>query len=167
MHHKAAIINVWLRYLLFKSAKHEARIFKAFELADYIKIESEGPANLLRGFLKRRNRAHLAEKVVTIYFAVRDVFVTEPVNLQREDLIIVAGRIGAQQKNPALLEKALRRFFDAPASVASRNSCSWRGAKSREMGCFEPTGSVVQEYCFSGPVQTACQFSCPCIDLTL
>ncbi len=117
LHHKAAIISVWLRYLLFKSAKHERKIFKAFELADYIKIESEGPANLLRGFLKRRGRGHLAEKVVTVYFAVRDVFVTEPVNLQREDLIIVAGRIGAQQKNPALLEKALRRFFDAPGSA--------------------------------------------------
>ncbi len=117
LHHKAAIINVWLRHLLFKSVKHEARIFKAFELADYIKIESERPASLLRGFLKRRNRAHLAEKVVTIYFAVRDVFVTEPVNVHREELVIVAGRIGAQQKNPGLLERALRRFLEAPGSA--------------------------------------------------
>ena len=117
LRHKAAIINVWLRHLLFKSAKHEAAILEGFELADYIKIESEEPARLLRGFLKRRNRERLAEKVVTVYFAVRDVFVTAPVNLQREDLIIVAGRIGAQQKNPILLEKALRRFLETPGSA--------------------------------------------------
>jgi glycosyltransferase involved in cell wall biosynthesis len=111
--HKAGIVKAWLQELLVESARREALLFKTFELADYIKIESEEPARLLREFLKRRNHAHLAEKVVTIPFAVRNIFVTEPVNLRREDLVIVAGRLGAQQKNPALLERALRRFLDA------------------------------------------------------
>ena len=111
LRHKAAIVKAWLHELLVESARREALIFKSFELADYIKIESEEPARLLRAFLKRRNRADLAEKVVTILFAVRDIFVTEPVNLRREDLVIVAGRVGAQQKDPALLERALRRFL--------------------------------------------------------
>ena len=115
--HKAGIVKAWLQELLVESAGREALLFKTFELADYIKIESDEPARLLREFLKRRNRAHLAEKVVYIPFAVRNIFVTEPVNLRREDLVIVAGRLGAQQKNPALLERALRRFLDASPAV--------------------------------------------------
>ena len=117
LRHKASIIKAWLHKLLFESTKHEALIIKTAELADHIKIESEEPARLLREFLKQRNRADLAEKVVVVYYAVRDVFATEPVNLQREDLVIAAGRVGAQQKNPALLEKALRLFLDASPSA--------------------------------------------------
>jgi glycosyltransferase involved in cell wall biosynthesis len=116
LRHKAAIIYMWLRELLSNGARREALIFRSLELADYIKIESEEPARLLRAFLKRRKRADLAEKVVVVYFPVRDIFVTEPVNLQRDDLVIVAGRVGAQQKDPVLLESALRRFLNASPS---------------------------------------------------
>jgi glycogen synthase len=92
-------------------------LFKSFELVDHIKIESEVPARLLRAFLEQRNRAHLAKKVVTIPFAVRKIFVTEPVELPRQELVIAAGRLGAQQKNPVLLEQALTQFLEASPSA--------------------------------------------------
>jgi glycosyltransferase involved in cell wall biosynthesis len=115
--HKAGIIKAWLQELLMKSAGREALLFRTFELVDHIKIESEEPARLLCSFLKRRNRARLAEKVIIMPFAVRDIFVTEPADLPRKELVVVAGRVGAQQKNPALLEKALRRFLDQSRSA--------------------------------------------------
>jgi glycosyltransferase involved in cell wall biosynthesis len=115
--HKAGIVKAWLQELLMKSAGREALLFKTFELVDHIKIESEEPARLLCAFLKRRNRAHLAEKVVIMPFAVRDNFVTGPADLPRKEMVIVAGRVGAQQKNPALLEKALKRFLDESPSA--------------------------------------------------
>ncbi len=115
--HQAGIVKAWLQEVLMKSAGREALLLKALELADYIKIESEEPARLLCEFLQRRTRAQLVEKVVIIPFAVRDIFVSEPVDLPRKELVIVAGRLGAQQKNPTLLEKALRRFLEKSPSA--------------------------------------------------
>ncbi len=115
--HKAGIIKAWLQELLVESPAYEALLFKTFETIDYLKIESEEPARLLCTFLKQRNRGHLADKVVIIPFAVRDTFVTKPVDLPRRELVIVAGRVGAQQKNPALLERALRQFLDESPSA--------------------------------------------------
>jgi glycosyltransferase involved in cell wall biosynthesis len=115
--HKAGIIKAWSQELLIECPRREALLFKSFELVDQIKIESEEPAGLLRSFLKQRNRAHLADKIVVIPFAVRDIFVTEPVELPRKELVIVAGRLGAHQKNPVLLEKALRRYLDGSTSA--------------------------------------------------
>jgi glycosyltransferase involved in cell wall biosynthesis len=115
--HKAGIVKAWLQELVIESARRETLLITTFELVDHIKIESEEPARLLCEFLKQRNRDDLAKKVVTMPFAVRDIFVREPVDLPRKELVIVAGRVGAQQKNPALLEKALRRFLDESPSA--------------------------------------------------
>lgn len=114
---KASTLKAWLHELLLQSSRREPLLFKSFQLVDHIKIESEVPAELLCAFLVQRNRACLAKKVVTVPFAVRDVFVTGPVDLPRQELVIVAGRVGAQQKNPVLLEEALRRFLEASHSA--------------------------------------------------
>jgi glycosyltransferase involved in cell wall biosynthesis len=83
-------------------------------VADYLKIESEEPARILREFLARRGRSNLAKKIVVIPFAVRRSFTEGPVKVDRQDLVIAAGRLGAQQKDPFLLEEALRRYLETP-----------------------------------------------------
>lgn len=115
--HKAGLIKAWLEELVFKSAGQEALLFKTFELVDYIKVESDEPARILREFLMQRNRGSLAKKVVVVPFAVRNIFISEPVDQPRKELVIVAGRLGAQQKNPTLLEEGLRRFLDKSSSA--------------------------------------------------
>jgi glycosyltransferase involved in cell wall biosynthesis len=117
LRHKAQIIKAWLHKLIFESGKQEELILRTAELADNIKIESEEPARLLREFFKRKNRPDLAEKVVIVYYAVRDAFSTAPVNREREELVMAAGRVGAQQKNPALLQAALSRFLETSGSA--------------------------------------------------
>ncbi len=114
---KAKILKAWLHSWLIEGKEQDKAVFDSFELADYLKIESEEPARILREFLARRGRSDLAKKIVVIPFAVRRSFTEGPVKGDRQDLVIAAGRLGAQQKDPFLLEEALRRYFDTPDPV--------------------------------------------------
>ncbi len=111
---KAKILKAWLHSWLIEGKGQDKAVFDSFEIADYLKIESEEPARILREFLARRGRANLAKKIVVIPFAVRRSFTEGPVKVDRQDLIIAAGRLGAQQKDPFLLEEALRRYLETP-----------------------------------------------------
>jgi hypothetical protein len=116
---KARLLKAWLHTWLVEGQKQDKAVFDSFKLANFLKIESEEPARILREFLARRKRSDLAAKIVVIPFAVRDVFTQGPVKNEREDLIIVAGRLGSLQKDPFLLEKALQRYIETsnPARV--------------------------------------------------
>jgi glycosyltransferase involved in cell wall biosynthesis len=114
---KAKLVKAWLHSWLVEGKKQDEAVFDSFEIADYLKIESEEPARILRELLAKRDRANLAKKIVVIPFAVRRSFTEGPVRVDRQDLIIAAGRLGAQQKDPFLLEEALRRYLDTPDSV--------------------------------------------------
>jgi hypothetical protein len=114
---KARILKAWLHSWLIEGQERDKAVFDSFELASFLKIESEEPAKILREFLAKRNRTDLAKKIVVIPFAVRDIFSQGPVKNERDDLIIVAGRLGSQQKDPFLLEKALRQYIETPGSV--------------------------------------------------
>ncbi len=111
---KAKILKAWLHSWLVEGKKQDRAVFDSFEIAEYLKIESEEPARILRAFLAKRNRMDLARKIVVVPFAVRAIFTQGPVKKEREDLILVAGRLGAQQKDPFLLEKALRGYLETP-----------------------------------------------------
>ena len=111
---KAKILKAWLKSWLVEGKAQDKVVFDTFEIAEYLKIESEEPARILREFLARRNRADLATKIVVIPFAVRSSFTEGAVKNERESLIIAAGRLGAQQKDPFLLEKALREYLRTP-----------------------------------------------------
>jgi glycosyltransferase involved in cell wall biosynthesis len=111
---KAKILKAWLHSWLAEGKEQDKAVFDSFELADYLKIESEEPARILRELLARRNRMDLAGKIVVIPFAVRGSFSEGPINAERDNLIIAAGRLGAQQKDPFLLEKALRGYLGTP-----------------------------------------------------
>jgi glycosyltransferase involved in cell wall biosynthesis len=114
---KAKILKAWLHSWLIEGKEQDKAVFDSFELADYLKIESEEPARILREFLGRRGRSNLAKKIVVIPFAVRRSFTEGPINFDRQDLIIAAGRLGAQQKDPFLLEEALQRYLETPDPV--------------------------------------------------
>jgi hypothetical protein len=114
---KAKIVKAWLHSWLVAGKEQEKAVFDSFEIADYLKIESEEPGRILRDLLEKKNRMDLARKVVVIPFAVRSSFSEGPVKSEREDLIIAAGRLGAQQKDPFLLEKALRGYLQTPNPV--------------------------------------------------
>ena len=116
---KAKILKAWLHSWLVEGKKQDEAVFDSFEIAEYLKIESEEPARILKDFLAKRSRTDLAKKIVVIPFAVRDIFTSGPVNNERENLILVAGRLGAQQKDPFLLEKALRGYLETrdPARI--------------------------------------------------
>jgi glycosyltransferase involved in cell wall biosynthesis len=114
---KAKILKAWLHSWLIEGKAQDKAVFDSFELADYLKIESEEPARILRDFLAKRDRSNLAKKIVVIPFAVRRSFTEGPIKVDRQDLIIAAGRLGAQQKDPFLLEEALRRYLDTPDPV--------------------------------------------------
>lgn len=114
---KAKIVKAWLHSWLVEGKEQDKAVFDSFELADHLKIESEEPARILRELLVKRNRMDLAKKVVVIPFAVRNNFSEGPVKSDRENLIIAAGRLGAQQKDPFLLEKALRGYLRTPNPV--------------------------------------------------
>jgi glycosyltransferase involved in cell wall biosynthesis len=79
--------------------------------ADVIKIESEVPARILQGFLERRGRPDLARRVEVIPFAVRPCFTEPRLPDRKEDLVIVAGRLGDVQKGPVETAAALRAFL--------------------------------------------------------
>jgi glycosyltransferase involved in cell wall biosynthesis len=114
---KAKILKAWLHSWLIEGKEQDKAVFDSFEIADYLKIESEEPARILREFLARRGRSNLAKKIVVIPFAVRRSFTEGPVKVDRQDLIIAAGRLGAQQKDPFLLEEALRRYLETADPV--------------------------------------------------
>jgi hypothetical protein len=114
---KAKLLKAWLHSWLVEGKKQDNAVFDSFEIADYLKIESEEPARILREFLTKRDRANLAKKIVVIPFAVRRSFTEGPVHVDRQDLIIAAGRLGAQQKDPLLLEDSLRRYLETPNPV--------------------------------------------------
>ncbi len=108
--HKAGILKVWLKSWLIEGKSQEIELLKSFTQADWIKIESELPAEALRRFCESRERPDLAAKVIVIPFAVRELFTEKEILNVREELIIVAGRLGAQQKNPKRLRRVLEEF---------------------------------------------------------
>jgi hypothetical protein len=58
-------------------------LFKSFKLVDLSsRLSQEETRRTAALILKQRNAAHLADKIVVIPFAVRDIFVTEPVDLR-------------------------------------------------------------------------------------
>ena len=114
---KAKLLKAWLHSWLIEGRAQDRAVFDSFDIADYVKIESEEPARIIREFLARRGRANLAKKIVVIPFAVRKSFTEGPVKLDRQELIIAAGRLGAQQKDPFLLEQSLRQYLETPNPV--------------------------------------------------
>ena len=76
---KAKILKAWLHSWLIEGKKQDKAVFDSFELAEYLKIESEEPARILHEFLAKRGRSNLAKKIVVIPFAVRRSFTEGPV----------------------------------------------------------------------------------------
>lgn len=94
---------------LFQSKARANRFIQACSLADFIKIESDGPAENLKQFFRLYSRDDLAAKLVVIPFAVRRHWTETLVPQVREDLIICAGRHSDLQKNPCGLANVLDR----------------------------------------------------------
>jgi hypothetical protein len=107
--------KAWLDDLLCSGKAREKVVLESFSQSDHIKIESDGPAGILRRFLLSRGRADLARKIVVIPFAVRQTFSEPPIPETKKPIVLLAGRLGALQKGPLETIDALRHLVNRPA----------------------------------------------------
>jgi glycosyltransferase involved in cell wall biosynthesis len=107
--------KAWLDDWLWSGSAREKAVLESFSEADYIKIESEGPAAILRLFFLSRDRDDLARKIVVIPFAVRGSFSAPAVREIKKPIVLLAGRLGALQKGPVETLNVLRRLLNLPA----------------------------------------------------
>ena len=109
---KSGMLYGALKNTFSKNKAQRIKTDQLIEATDYLKIESEGAADGLRRSLRERGLAHCEPKVLTIPFAVRNVFMGSPVPETRDPVVVLAGRIDAYQKGPELLLKTIRRFLN-------------------------------------------------------
>ncbi len=111
--------KAWLANWILHGRSRERVILSAFSEADYIKVESEGPASILKRFLLKRGRGDLVKKVIVIPFAVRECFSASIIPSQKKPTVLLAGRLAAHQKGPVETLDVLRRLseFAAPAQI--------------------------------------------------
>jgi len=107
--------KAWFHNWLVSGKDRERIVLDFFNEADWIKIESEIPATVLKSFFLSRQRADLARKVTVMPFAVRQWFTTPAVSSIREPVIVLAGRLSALQKGPVETVEVLRSLSHGTA----------------------------------------------------
>lgn len=107
--------KAWLDGLLWSGKATEKVLLESFSESDYIKIESDGPAAILRRFFLSRARGDLARKIVVIPFPVRESFSAPAIRGLKKPIVLLAGRLGALQKGPLETLMALRELANLPA----------------------------------------------------
>lgn len=106
-------LDAWL----WRREQVERELLGFLSEADFIKVESSEPAEILRRFLRGKQRPELADRLVEIPFAVRECFTEAPLPPEKSDTILMAGRLTDLQKGPRETVRTLRGLLRQDASV--------------------------------------------------
>lgn len=140
---KLKILKAWL-YTYQNFPLLESQIIENGKIADVIRVESDIPAEYVRRFFLNAGAKNLIDKVSVIPFAVRNEFTAELPIETKCNLIISAGRLGSQQKDPTLLgtvaKKLALEFPEWRLEIHVRGKCEFLRRTCNEntnLGYFE------------------------------
>ena len=139
----------WIR----RGARTESDVLAFLSEADFIKVESAGPTKILRSFLISKGKPTVAERIVTIPFAVRDEFARGPLPGTKEQTVLLAGRLSEIQKGPQETAAVVRQLMQREDSVGIE--IHLRGESSPEFEELARCSSKVRLFFNTGRAELA------------